>query len=145
MHSYPKVGEVFELTLDFDAAENQPLEMVRRDGYDPRVWNYTGKKVMGRCTSYFKLVKVGYCRNLDQVRQKLAAHGEIPEGQWRQAFKAAYPKPDRKGLIGVADPSWALSGGSATFPCVSSRGRSRFLWADRGFNVAWRWLVKVRE
>lgn len=144
--TYPADGEVFELTLDADAPENQPLEMVRRFGYNPEgwQWQYTSKKVLsGKQTRRFKLVAVGYCRDLKEVRQKLATHGEIPEGQWIMAFKAAYPQPDGKGPVGVADPSWVFPDGDVYFPYVGTDGGSRFRWADYARGDSWRWLVAV--
>jgi len=140
--TYPMIAAVFELTLDGDDSKNQPLAMVRRDGYSGN-WKHKGPVVKGQHTRRFKLVQVGYCRNLDEVRQKLVAHGEIPEGQWREAFKAAYPNPDGKGPIGFADPSWLDSHDVASFPCVFSLGGSIFVWADDGQHERWRWLVAV--
>ena len=138
------MGEVFELTLDGDAPENQPLEMVRHDGYDWKVWQHEGPVVKGSQTKRFKLVKVGYCRTFNELRRKLGAHGEIPEGQWREALKAAY-KSDGKGHVGVADSSWVGPRGRAPFPCVLAYGHSFFLWADGDFNDDWRWLVEASK
>ena len=140
--TYPMIAAVFELTLDGDDSKNQPLAMVRRDGYSGN-WKHKGPVVKGQHTRRFKLVQVGYCRNLDEVRQKLVAHGEIPEGQWREAFKAAYPTPDGAGPVGIADPSWLDSDGGADFPYVYSDGSSYFHWADDGRIERWRWLVAV--
>jgi len=140
--TYPMIAAVFELTLDGDDSKNQPLAMVRRDGYSGN-WKHKGPVVKGQHTRRFKLVQVGYCRNLDEVRQKLVAHGEIPEGQWREAFKAAYPNPDGKGPIGFADPSWLDSHDVASFPYVYSLGSSFFRWAVSDRSGRWRWLVAV--
>ena len=142
--TYPATGEIFELTLDGDDSENQPLEMVRRDGYSGN-WKHKGLVVKGRQTKRFKLVQVGYCRNLDEVRQKLAAHGEIPEGQWREAFKASYPNHDGLGPVGIADPSWVNPNDNAYFPCVDSDGYSNFVWAAYDQNEHWRWPVVVSK
>jgi hypothetical protein len=139
--SYPATDEIFELTLDGDAAENQPLEMVRRDGYNPKGWQHRGPVVKGRHTKRFKLVEIGYCRNFDEVRRKLAIHGEIPEGQWREAFRARYGKPDGKGPIGIADALWVIPYSSAYFPYVGLDGDSNFRWTDSDFYDVWRWLV----
>ncbi|TAL50833.1 hypothetical protein EPN81_01590 [Patescibacteria group bacterium] len=138
-------GEVFELMLDGNAPENQPLAMVAADGYDPRYWKHNGPKVEGRQTRKFKLVSVDLCWNIDEVRRKLAAHGEIPEGQWRQAYKVAYNIQSRKGPIGiaVADPSWTTPSGFRCFPYITSFGASRFWAADNEFQVHWRWLVSI--
>ena len=143
---YPPDSEVFELTIDGDAPENDPIEMVRCDGYgSPEKWKFTGQKVAGIQTRAFKLVRVGVCRNLKKVRQRLAQYGDIPEGQWRQAFKAAYPQPDGNGPIGIADSSWVDPDGGAGFPCVDSGGGSDFRWADDGRGGGWRWLVPASK
>lgn len=140
--TYPADGVEFDLTLDFDAPEADPIEMVRRDGYNsPEQWQFTGKKVSGVQTRRFKLVRVGPCQNLDEVRQNLAQYGDVPEGQWREAFKAAYSRPDGNGPIGFADPSWVRPDGFVFFPYVDSDGGSDFYWADDGRAVGWRWLV----
>lgn len=140
--AYPAVGESFELTLDGGAPENQPIEMVMRDGYG-NGWKHKGPTVKGRQTRTFKLVQVGHCRNFDEARHKLGSHGKIPEGQWRNAFKAAYPITDGNEPIGVADPSWEDLLGGANFPVVRSRGPSRFLWVGYSHCVDWRWLIEV--
>ena len=142
--SWPAVGEIFELVLDGNASENQPLAMVQRDGHNPQGWRHQGPVVGGRRTKRFKLVEIGYCRNFDEVRCKLTAHGEIPEGQWREAFKARYPKADGKGTIGIADASWVDPVADANFPCVYTRGGSDFDWAGGVFVDSWRWLVEVK-
>lgn len=126
---YPADGEVFALTLDGDAPENQPLEMVRRDGY-------------GNPARRFKLVSIGYCQNWEEVLRRLAGHGRIPEGLCRNAFKNAF-KSDGKGPVGVANPSWVNPDGSACFPCVNSDGESSFRWTVSDFSDRWRWLVEV--
>lgn len=139
---YPAVGVEFELKLDFDAPEADPIAMVRADGYgSPEKWKFTGRKGSGIQTRCFKLVRVGACRDLDEVRQKLAQYGEAPEGQWREAFKAAYPKPDGQGPVGFADPSWVSPSGDVRFPFVRSVGGSLFVWAVDELGVNWRWLV----
>lgn len=141
---YPADGEIFELTLDGDAPENDPIKMVRRDGYSkPEKWKHAGKKVVGKQTRHFVLVSVGYCENFIELVGKLVKHGTIPEGQWREAFKAAYPQPDGKGPVGFADSSWVDPSGRADFPYVITDGRSHFFWTDDDFDESWRWLVGV--
>ena len=143
---YPADGVEFELALDFDAPENDPIAMVRQDGYgSPEKWRFTGQKLSGVQTRRFKLERVGACGNLDEVRQKLAQYGEIPEGQWRQAFKVAYPQSDGNGPIGFADPSWVGPDGDVDFPCVGSDGGSLFDWAVIGLGEYWRWLVPASK
>lgn len=141
----PDVGEEFELAHDFDKTD--PLEMVRSDEYDPEAWEFKGTKPKGKQTRRFKLVKVGYLPTLDAVRTALASHGTVPEGQWREAFKKAYPKPDGNGSIGVADPSWVGPNGRRRFPYLDWDGgqwRSRFFFADDVQGSPWRWLVECK-
>ncbi len=144
----PADGEVFELTLDGDAPENQPLEMVRQAGYDNwQEWEHNGPAVKGRETRRFKWVYIGYQPNLDAVRAALATHGKIPEGQWREAVKKMF-KHDIWRPCGIADPSWEPPrfGGSIPYcPYISSDGSSRFKWVIDGFPDHWRWLVEVNE
>ncbi|OGL66203.1 hypothetical protein A3B21_01935 [Candidatus Uhrbacteria bacterium RIFCSPLOWO2_01_FULL_47_24] len=142
--AYPADGEVFKLTLNGDASDNQPLAMVHTDGYTGK-WKHNGRVVKGAQTCRFKLVAIGYCRDFEEVKRKLAPHGKIPEGQWRQAFKASYRKPDGKGQIGVADSSWSDPDGNAAFPCVHGYGRSGFDWVGSAFSGGWHWLVAVSE
>ena len=142
--AYPKVGEIFELTLDGDLPENQPLEIVRGFGYNPEGWGHKGPKVSGQQTRRFKLAQVGYCNNLDVVKERLKAHGENPEGQWMKAFKAAYSQPDGNGPVGVADASWVGPHGGAGFPGVGTDGVLGFRWTGSGQGGGWRWLVVVK-
>jgi len=138
----PEINEVFRLTLNGNATD--PIGMVQSDGYGSKIRQHDGPKVSGTQTRRFKLVRVGYQLNLDAVRTALASHGGIPEGQWREAFRAAYPTPDGKGPVGVADPSWVYPNGDRVFPCVSDdrkRWRSGFRWANFGRVAHWRWLV----
>lgn len=142
--SYPANGVEFELTLEGDAVDS--MEMVKSQS----VWKYRGKRVKGIHTRRFKLVSIGDCPDLDEVRKKLAAHGEIPEGQWRVPFKAAF-KSDANGPVGIADPSWA----SLCRDAYNNRVfhvHFPFVWGDassyiENFNlgVSWRWLVEVRN
>lgn len=138
-------GEVFELTLDGDAPENQPLQMVRSDGYGKvEKWWHNGHIVQGTQTRRFKWVAVGHCRNFDAVEKALAPHGKIPEGQWREAVKEKF-QPDGVYPRGIARASWLNSRSSALFPYVDADGDSRFLQIDGAFLDYWRWLVEVSE
>ena len=129
---YPD-GVEFDMTLDGDAPENQPLEMVRRDGYSGR-WKHKGSTVKGMQTQRFKWAAVGYQYNLDAVRTALTPHGEIPEGQWREAVKQMF-EPDGEHLRGIADSSWVDPNGGADFPYVNSVGDSNFVWANNDFKI----------
>jgi hypothetical protein len=141
--AYPRVGEVLELTLDFDAPANEPMEMVEEFGYNSTGWSYVGTKVTGRQTRRFKLVQIGYCSNTDKVRTKTAVLGATPEGQWINAFKAAYPVPDGQGPIGIADDSWIAADGRANYPYLLAVGFQHFNYGGHVRGEDWRWLVVV--
>jgi len=132
---YPELGVPFELTLDGDAPETQPLAMVEADGYNPDGWKHNGKIVVGKQTRRFKLVQKG-----GSWGEIGAVTGKEVEGQWRNAFKATYPEPDGNGPIGVRDASWVHPRGYTAFPCVDHNGDSRFGWVD-DFPDHWRWIV----
>ena len=136
-------GEVFEMTLDGDAPENHPLEMVRRDGYTGN-WKHSGPVVKGIVTRRFKWVAVGYQPNLETVRAALAFHGDIPEGQWREAVKQMF-EPDGEHPRGIADPSWEDPDGDVNFPYVGRVGNSYFYLADDSRGEDWRWLVAASK
>ncbi len=137
--AYPAVGEVFELTLDGDVPENQPLQMVKDCGCTGK-WRHNGRTVKGKQTRRYKLAQAGYQPNLDGVKAALPASGSV-EGQWIKAFKAAYPHPDDNGPIGIADASWVDPAGGAHFPCVYADRGLDFDWAGIIRVVSWRWLV----
>jgi hypothetical protein len=139
--AYPRAGEVFELTLDFDAPANDAMEMVEEFGYNSTGWSYVGAKVTGRQTRRFKLVQIGYCSNTEKVRAKTAALGATPEGQWINAFKVAYPVPDGQGPIGIADDSWISANGRANYPYLLAVGLQHFNYAGHVRGDDWRWLV----
>lgn len=146
---YPDDGTEFELTLDFDAPENQLDEILRAEGYYPDGRRFTGQKRSGVQTRRFKLVRVGDCRNLSEVRKKLAQYGDIPEGQWREAFKSTYPNlPYGDIPIGFADFSLSgllpeLADSESLFPSINGDGVSRLCRANYGFIKSWRWLVSA--
>ena len=149
---YPKVGEIFELTLDGDAPENQPLEMLPRSCYHLGQWEHHGSVVKGKHTRRFKIVELDYCRNFKKVLQKLAAHGKVPEGQWLQAFKHRHPRLELGEEVSIADASWADWTGPTYFPFLDSgfpfndRGPFVLLCKINNGNVAGRrWLVEVNE
>lgn len=143
----PADGIEFELTL----AATNPMQMVQGDGHDPRGWRFSGSQVVPQ-TRCFQLVRVDYSqdltynRNLGEVREKLKKHGDIPEGQWREAFKQSFPCYDGNGPIGFADPSWAFPGGGACFPAlfgVDGGWSSDLIWANNCRSNRWRWLVQI--
>ncbi len=142
---YPANDELFELTLDGDAPGNDPIQMVRDDDYMyPERWTFDGQKVVGCQTRRFKLVAIGHwCATIDGVREELVRHGRIPNGQWRQAFKAAYPESDEEGPIGVADPSWINFDGKRCIPYIKTTGAAPGFDPVDDYDIHWRWLVTV--
>lgn len=138
---WPRPNEVFELTLDGDASENQPLAMVKADGYDGP-WQHNGSTVKGRETRRFKLVEIGSQPNCESVKTACQKHGKIPEGQWREVMKKKFTdSPGR--LVGIADASWVSPSGLTFFPYVTAGGASSFLWSGYAWNDHWLWLVEV--
>ncbi len=136
---YPEVGVVFSRTMDGDAPENDPNQMPRSDGYTDM--RHTGnRRVRGAVTRNFKFVEIGYQPDWASVKQELAKHGKIPEGQWREAVKKNFRTNGRR--MGVADASWDDSRGDAHFPYVRDDGTSSFYWAGSGF-LNWLWLVEA--
>ena len=145
--TYPADTEIFQLTFDGNVPENDPLEMVRLDGFNSSYWKFNGRKISGIQTRWFKLVRVGVCQNLDEVREKLTIYGDIPEGQWMKAFKTAFHHHDHdnKGTVMVADPSWVDPGGDVRFPCVDSHGDSYFGFVNEERSEYFRWLVPAEK
>lgn len=142
----PADGEEFELRLRFPV---DPLEMVSIDGYSPtQDWEFTGQQIVVPQTRRFKLVRVGYYEDFDEVLGKLAQYGDAPEGQWREAFRRVYPRNDGNGPIGFPDSSWVRPGGDATFPVLIGDGErwsSYFYWGVLNRTQHWRWLVAVAK
>lgn len=140
---WPKPGEVFQLTINGDASECDPIQMVCSDGYnESETWKHNGFKVEGQQTRRFKLVEVGYQPTFDAVQAELKKHGKIPRGQWREALKKNFPDaPGRP--VGISDASWVLPCGDPNFPFVNGDGGSNFDWAGGDFSEAWLWLVEV--
>lgn len=141
------ISKIFELTLDGDDPINDPMEMIRSNGFDPDAWKFKGKRVVGKQTRKFRMACVGACRNVDEVREQLNRCGEIPEGQWREAFMVAgCPEVDGPWHIGFADPSWEDSSGFDNIPCIfPCRGHDFLRVHYATFNNYWRWLVEVKE
>lgn len=140
----PPIGEVFELTLP---GLIDGLRLVELFGYSRQGWRYTGQPMAEPLTRRFKLVGVGDCRDLNEVSVKLDPLGNIPQGQWMQAFRQAYPQNDGQGPIGVADPSWVSPRGDVFFPLLYRDGSGwspYFYIASNERKSRWRWLVEVK-
>jgi len=78
---YPKIGEVFELTLtkkqldEFYMAKN-----FSRSGHYTYYGRRLDSKLRAGQTAKFKLAQVNFCDNLHEVKEKLKKYGEIPVG-----------------------------------------------------------------
>ncbi len=149
MAVFPALGEVFELTLDGSAPENDPIDMVRRSGeVEFEKWKHVGnRRVNGVQTRRFKLVAIGSCDHYNLAEAILKEHGRIPEGQWHEALIAKFQDADGKGTVGIADDSWRDQYNDFFFPCIRANDGPTcvlfFDWAFGGFNNHWRWLVEV--
>lgn len=144
----PADGLVFQLMVVAFTAH--PMTMVRGDGYDPEGWKFNGTPLSQSQTNIgqFKLVRLGPVSSLVHARVKAHAMGvTLAEGQWREAFKAAYPRNDKSGSIafGGETSEWVDSKGYRRFPVLlehAKSGRSDFYWADYDCGGSWRWLVR---
>jgi len=119
----PEDGEIFELTLDGDATD--PIKMLRNDMYiDADKWKFKGPKVRGMQIGRFKMVSVGWQPTFDALTMALVAlHGAPALGQWREAFKKKYARPDNKGPIGFTGSEW-VNGQNIRFPYLRGQGNS---------------------
>lgn len=92
LRTYPQDGEVFELSI------TEPftgLQMITDEGFTG-TWRFTGQEIAEPQTRKFKLVSIGYQPSFEAVKEELARHGKIPQGQWRKAFKKGLPEDRRK-------------------------------------------------
>lgn len=121
----PKVGELFELTFDGSAPENQPREMINRYCREnswmkfntPDKWTHIGHIVSGLQTRRFKLVTIGPQPDFQSALSELARHGKIPEGQWSKAFNDTF-ESDKSCTVLFADPSWIHCDEGPRLPCI---------------------------
>lgn len=141
---YPKVGQVFELTLS-------PGNLTKKSESPIRTkWKYIGQKITKPQTRKFKLVQIDRCANWQELTEKLQAQGNIPEGQWLEVFLNKFGinhnHDKNEGSIGVADASWIDSCGASRFPLVDSDGNQFFGYTTgHQFGSLFRWLVEVVE
>lgn len=143
--SIPPNGIEFELTLKPVLG----LDMVASDGYNAEGWKFTGEELIEPQTRRFKLESLDNCSSVYRARQKLTLPGQAPaKGQWREAFKEAFPQNDSNGPVGCADPSWMGPSGRPVFPVLdgdSENWYSRFLRASSNLLDGYRWLVKIKN
>ncbi|MDP3725375.1 MAG: hypothetical protein Q8R20_02820 [Nanoarchaeota archaeon] len=96
----------------------------------------------------FKLVLVPECRNLEEVRERIAEHGngtlaeEIP---WVVAFFEAYPISDGKTPIALLDLSWVDPRKHAHLHLPGVWSGEQLGSVLHRFVAARRWLVAVGE
>ncbi len=136
--TYPADGVPFDLAIE----PFPGIDLVGRFGCDnQQEWKFNGREILEPQTKKFMLVSIGYQPNWEAVKTALLKYGAIPEGQWCDAFKKAFPQPDGKGLVGVADASWVSPRGSALFPYIHADGVPHFDWAGLDFGAGWRFLV----
>lgn len=141
---YPLVGERFDLGLNGDYGNYQPLDMVRRTGHDSRGWVHKGHMCTGRDIRPFKLIEIATHGTFDEVMNELSRHGRVPEGQWICGFKVAYPTPDGRRNVAIADATWVGPDGMTYFPYVSRAGDIRFHRSNGNFGGdCWLWIVGV--
>lgn len=143
----PADGEIFELTLDGDDPASDPIYMVIRVGYygNAEGWQHHGPRVTGKQTRKFRLVGGCSGSTLDEVCAQLSTRGKTTEGQWREAFKTAYPKPnpDDDRPIGFPDPSWVDAHGNICYPTIRVGGWPDFEYAATVLAAErYRWLVE---
>lgn len=142
----PADGELFQLTLD--ASQADPMAMVRGDGYEPTSWKFSGTALQGTPLRHFKLVRLGAVSGLADAHAKAhAMKCDLAEGQWREAFKAAYPHNDKGGPLafGGETTEWVNPGSRRDFPVLREGGEvwcSDFVWSGSGYGGRWRWLVR---
>jgi len=142
MPKYPADDEIFTLTI---TKPFTGMDMVRDDGFKKwQEWKFIGQEITEPRTGRFKLVTIGRCIDFDMVKRKLAEHGAIPQGQWRRALAAAYPKAVSNGPIGVADASWVEPSPTSQFPFILDEGEESFDHVVDMFDGTWRWLIEVK-
>lgn len=153
--SCPKVGEVFELTLDGDTPGYQPLAIID-DDYRHQ-YEHQGPIVKGAHTRKFKLISLDLYENFGQLKLALRQHGQIPEGQWLKVFYDKFgawkwrPEDTQDLDIGVADASWIhLELLEDHYPCIRDNKCESSIFRFN-FNGAFGricpslWLMEVRQ
>jgi hypothetical protein len=151
----PAVGEIFDLEIDGNAPEVDPLNMVLFNAdvscTTGRGWRFEGKSVKGKQTSRFMLVEPDdhSCR-LPQLKKTLRERGRIPEGQWLVAFMEKYQAPicrfEEGYCIAIADDSWIDIGARRRLPYLGEAILELdFEYAEVvDIRENWLWLVEVK-
>ncbi|HTE48470.1 MAG TPA: hypothetical protein VK675_01010 [Candidatus Paceibacterota bacterium] len=142
----PEDQEVFELTIESNTI--YPTEMLRADGGDnPNKLKFKGPSISGEQTKKFKLFRVHNQLNADEANKSLAVYGAPALGQWREAFKKKYPRPDGKGPIAFTGSEWLDPYRRRAYPFLldgSTAWYSGFRWFDHGINISWRIAFEIK-
>ncbi|MFA6525344.1 MAG: hypothetical protein WCT33_03710 [Patescibacteria group bacterium] len=145
----PELGVEFELTIMGDNSEHKrmvPLLNRPRSNFHPcATYKYKGPKPKkeGRQTRRFKLIKVGYRPDVDGIRREVVRQGMyVPEPQWLEAFRLAYPIQGERPGISIANPYWEHRG-VRYYPVLHCDTSGWYYDLDRdGFcSEHWAWLV----
>ncbi len=138
----PADDEWFDLEVDND---QDPMDVVRPANFNPTGWRYLGPKLTGKRTIKVKLVRLGYCKNLEEAKQKADARGyRLLEGQARESFKKRFPKPDDNDHVVFGGSLCQSPGGGAGVACLDRVGGgwgSGFVWTGGGWDDDWCWAV----
>jgi hypothetical protein len=141
----PNVGEAFQMTLNGEDPTNNPIAMIRSDGYYDQ-WSYIGQKITGVVTAHFKLISaknVWVVEIIEEIKQ----HGKIPSGQWRQAFTKQFPEwRSAYKYIGFPDCSWKNDeNDTKLFPYLGKHGGSGLARSISSADSDWLWLVEISK
>ncbi len=150
--TFPKVGEIFELTSSEDITGLGLISYFGFDSFDSKTgdWMSSAKPVLASTTSRFMLVSVGERKDhVEHVEETCGEQGgRIPSGCWLKVFNDTFGISD-KNPVGVPDASWHRK--SQRFCQYFPIGRTFFPAAFRGYlnsmmsdrDRDWLWLVEV--
>jgi hypothetical protein len=143
--SYPKVGEVFELTIPVIS----PYMMLRwagvtrEDARRAENFRFLGDKMTVPIRGHFRIVQVGYQPNVSHLSAALDEKGYRPNGQIMKGFHDRYPVTDGEGPIGVLDSAWVHMLRGPCFPYIDKRGIPSLRRNSGEFSSVWRWIAGV--
>jgi len=159
----PRIRETFELSIDGDKVD--PMDMLKRDGYDTEYFEFLGPAIDGIITGQFKLITLdsGDIRECERLVKDLGYR--LAEGQWREPFLHKFPRNNEYeyGEINFAGSRWLQArdwligvrhypAGKIFWPVlynVTAGWQIGFHWNSGSYSspenlrVATRWLVKV--
>ncbi len=100
MESYPLPNQVFELSIEVPFPG---IDVAHANGHIHTTWRFVGDEITQAETRCFKLVSIGAQKDFSTAKQELRGHGYLPPAQYVEAFRARFPKNDKKGSINVGD------------------------------------------